>query len=47
LFIANDYDGGDTRWAGGPWWDSDYPLLIDPVGGQDQPSVRTLAARIE
>src|SRR5207245_895873 len=37
---------GGTGWGGGPWWSTTYSMRLDPVNGVDEPSVKTIAARI-
>lgn len=43
--MASDHLMG-TAWSGGPWWGSTYKLRLDPVNGADEPSVKTLVARL-
>lgn len=33
-------------WAGGPWWSADYPLLLSPRGGEDQPQLDWLTPHL-
>lgn len=36
---------GGTYWAGGPWW-GDYPLSVEPRGGQDRPQLPVLVRHL-
>jgi endoglucanase len=35
-----------TAWSGGPWWPDDYILRLDPVNGQEMPTITTIKAYI-
>jgi endoglucanase len=34
-------------WAGGPWWSSDYQLLLSPRDGEDQPQLEWLTPHLD
>ncbi|WP_395647903.1 glycoside hydrolase family 5 protein [Terricaulis sp.] len=48
-YVAANRDAwlGWTYWAGGPWWDEDYPLSIEPVNGRDRPQMAVLRRYFE